>query len=472
MLHAITPRRLLILYLGDLAATMLSLPLAYALRVRLPFGQQVTPIGLALTLYVYLLVALIWSVVFFAQAVYSPENTARLVDETRAVVLAIVFSTFTLCGVLYLSLRGLSRLLFFYFFIVDLIAVIAVRLAGRMWFTSMAAGKDLARNVLIVGANELGQELAQALMSLPWAGLRVVGYVDDNLSEPGYKIEGLPVLGCVKDTEQIIAQSNVHEVIFANPGENRRTVANLLAHLEEKSVSVRVVPDLMDLAFLRATASQVGSIPLIGLKQPVLDEYQRLAKRLLDLAVAIPALVLSFPLMLGCAIWIRLDSPGPAIFKQQRVGENGQLFWMYKFRTMFVGAEDEEYKLITHAEDGRLLFLKRADDPRVTRAGRFLRRFSLDELPQLLNVLKAEMSLVGPRPELPALMRLYEPGQRKRLCVPPGLTGWWQINDRSDSTKYSQTEHDLHYLQNYSLRLDLQILWRTIGVVLRGKGAY
>jgi lipopolysaccharide/colanic/teichoic acid biosynthesis glycosyltransferase len=232
----------------------------------------------------------------------------------------------------------------------------------------------------------------------------------------------------------------VHEVIFANPGEDRRTVANLLAHLEEKPVSVRVVPDLMDLAFLRATASQVGSIPLIGLKQPVLDEYQRLAKRILDLAVVVPSLILSSPLMLVCAIWIRLDSTGPAIFRQERVGENGKLFEMYKFRTMFVGAENEQYKLVTHTEDAKLLFPKRADDPRITRVGRFLRRFSLDELPQLLNVLRGEMRLVGPPPELPALMRLYEAGQRKRLCVPPGLTGWWQINGRSDSTECSQSE--------------------------------
>lgn len=203
----------------------------------------------------------------------------------------------------------------------------------------------------------------------------------------------------------------------------------------------------------------------------MLDEYQRLAKRLLDLALASLGLLLCFPLMLLCAVLIRLDSPGPAIFKQQRVGENGRLFWMYKFRTMIPGAERDEHKLITYTEDGQPLFLKSAHDARVTRVGHYLRRLSLDELPQLFNVLKGEMSLVGPRPELPAVVNLYTPSQRRRLCVPPGLTGWWQIHGRSEH-KDSQTEYDLYYLQNYSLWLDLKILWKTIGAVLKGTGAY
>jgi len=473
MLHRTTPRRILTLYVGDLVATMLSLSLACTLRLVLPFGLEVTVEGVSPSPVVYLMVVLIWSVVFFALSVYSPQRTGRLAGEIWVVGLGITFSTLCLTGALYISFRGLSRLLFFYFYVLDLVTVIALRQIGRMLLKETALGGHLAYNVLIVGAGKTGQELAQALMSLPWADLHVVGYVDNSPSKLGTEeIAGLPVLGPIEEMEQIISQQDVHEVIFANPGENRQTVADLLASLEEKPISVKVVPDLIDMAFFRATVTEVNNIPLIGLKGPVLDEYQRLAKRFLDLAVGSLSLVLCAPLLLVCAILIRLDSTGPIIFRGQRVGENGKLFWMYKLRTMIPGAQKEEQKLITYTKDGKALFRKCLDDPRVTRFGRYLRRWSLDELPQLFNVVKGEMSLVGPRPELPALIKLYGPGQMKRLCVPPGLTGWWQISDRADPERHSKGDYDLYYLQNYSLWLDLKILWRTIRVVLRGQGAY
>jgi len=210
---------------------------------------------------------------------------------------------------------------------------------------------------------------------------------------------------------------------------------------------------------------------LIGLRDPAITGTNRLIKRLLDLVLASVGLVLAAPLMLGIAIAIRLDSPGPAIFRQQRVGENGRLFTIYKFRSMQADAEEHQQEVVAHPGAGVLLH-KRPDDPRVTRVGRFLRRTSLDELPQLINVLKGEMSLVGPRPELPWLVEQYEAWQHKRFAVPPGITGWWQINGRSDRPMHLHTDDDIYYIQNYSPLLDLRILWRTIGVVLKGHGAY
>jgi len=282
----------------------------------------------------------------------------------------------------------------------------------------------------------------------------------------------LPVLGTSETLEQAIEQADIHEVIFTHPRENQATIARLLEGMEEKPLNVRIVPDLIDMAFFRASVDEVQGIPLIGLKGPVLSEYQRLVKRLVDIVLAGAGLIVASPLLLLCAVLIRLDSAGPILYTQQRVGQNGRLFWMYKFRTMIPGADKDEHRLIQHDDDGKLVFRKTVDDPRVTRVGRILRRFSLDELPQFLNVLKGEMSMVGPRPELPALMELYATGQRKRLCAPPGVTGWWQVSGRSDRDKRSQAESDLYYLQNYSLWLDLRILWKTIAVVLRGKGAY
>jgi len=172
------------------------------------------------------------------------------------------------------------------------------------------------------------------------------------------------------------------------------------------------------------------------------------------------------------AIAIKLDSPGPVIFKQQRVGENEQLFWMYKFRSMVPDADQRLADVIKYDQNGNIIH-KAPDDPRVTRVGRFLRRTSLDELPQFFNVLKGDMSLVGPRPELPTLVKQhYKPWQHKRFAVPQGVTGWWQVNGRSDKPLHLHTEDDIYYIQNYSLLLDLQILLKTAWVVLRGTGAY
>jgi lipopolysaccharide/colanic/teichoic acid biosynthesis glycosyltransferase len=168
---------------------------------------------------------------------------------------------------------------------------------------------------------------------------------------------------------------------------------------------------------------------------------------------------------------IKLDSPGPVIFRQQRVGENGRLFSMLKFRSMYQDAEQRLAEVLAEGEGGQVIH-KRRDDPRVTRVGRFIRATSLDELPQLFNVLKGEMSLVGPRPEQPWLVERYEPWQRKRFAVPQGITGWWQVNGRSDKPMHLHTEEDLYYIQNYSLLLDIRILWKTIAAVLKRRGAY
>jgi lipopolysaccharide/colanic/teichoic acid biosynthesis glycosyltransferase len=172
---------------------------------------------------------------------------------------------------------------------------------------------------------------------------------------------------------------------------------------------------------------------------------------------------------IALAIW--LESGRPVLFRQQRVGENGQLFEMLKFRTMVPNAEEMRYLVERTDKEGRLIH-KVPNDPRITRFGHYLRLTSLDELPQIFNILKGNMSLVGPRPELPYLVEKYETWQRKRFAVPPGLTGWWQINGRSDKPMHLNTEDDLYYVQNYSLLLDIQILFRTIGVVLRGRGAF
>ncbi len=196
-----------------------------------------------------------------------------------------------------------------------------------------------------------------------------------------------------------------------------------------------------------------------------------MSKRVFDLLLGSFALLLALPLMMLAALMIYLEDGSPVIFRQKRVGRDGRLFEIYKFRTMVKNAERLQLQVEQRDRDGNVIY-KIRNDPRVTRVGRVLRRFSLDELPQLFNVLAGTMSLVGPRPELPALVANYESWQHKRFTVPPGMTGWWQIHGRSDRPMHLHTEDDLYYIQNYSIWLDLQIILRTLWIVIIGKGAY
>ena len=210
---------------------------------------------------------------------------------------------------------------------------------------------------------------------------------------------------------------------------------------------------------------------MINLRDPALNDVERLIKRIFDLVISGITLIVMSPILALVAFFIKLDSPGPALFVQERAGENGRLFKMYKFRSMVLDADSFLSELTEVTEDGDVIF-KRIDDPRVTRVGKFLRRTSMDELPQLLNVIWGDMSLVGPRPELPWLVDRYELWQRKRFSVPQGITGWWQVNGRSDRPLRMKTEDDLYYVQNYSLWLDVYILMKTLFIVIRGKGAF
>lgn len=234
-----------------------------------------------------------------------------------------------------------------------------------------------------------------------------------------------------------------------------------------------MTPDVFDFVPQCASDEESVRVLIAGRHELAIGDLDRLIKRLFDLSLSVLLLALLSPLLLLIVVLIKFDSAGPVFFRQQRVREGGRLFWMVKFRSMIDGAEQGERQLMQQTGEGLPLFAKSPTDPRVTRVGYFLRRTSLDELPQLFNVLKGEMSLVGPRPELPGLVERYDPWQFKRFAVPQGMTGWWQVSGRMERADPRQRiEDDLFYIRNYSLWLDLVILWKTIWVVIRGQGAY
>ena len=338
------------------------------------------------------------------------------------------------------------------------------RLAGR--------GRPGGDNrVLVVGAGELGLRVAQVIHNHRRWGFELVGFLDDDKAKQGREVAGVKVLDKIYAVRRVVEQHAIDEIWVALPVYAYDRINLILYEVEKLPVRIKVVPDYFSLALVRAKADILGGIPIIGLREPVIEGLPRLVKRAFDLLVGSLLLVTLAPLMLLIALAIRLDSPGPIIFRQRRVGENGRLFDMLKFRTMMQGAEAHQAALLKETPDGQIIH-KRKEDPRVTRVGRFLRRSSLDELPQLINVLKGEMSLVGPRPEMPWLVDRYQPWQRKRFAVPQGITGWWQINGRSDKPMHLNTEDDLYYVYNYSLWLDIKILLRTPIAVIRGQGAF
>jgi len=241
--------------------------------------------------------------------------------------------------------------------------------------------------------------------------------------------------------------------------------------LQDLPVKVWVVPDYFQFALHHAKVEDFLNIPMLDLRAPALSENQRMIKRIFDLVFGILMTLFALPLMGLISLLILSDDGLPILFKQKRVGENGRLFTMYKFRTMVKNAEQIRRQVEQSDEKGNIVH-KFQNDPRVTRLGSILRRLSFDELPQLFNVLRGTMSLVGPRPELPYLVEKYQSWQRKRFAIPQGMTGWWQIHGRSDKPMHLHTEDDLYYVQNYSIWLDIQILVRTVWIVIRGKGAY
>ena len=246
---------------------------------------------------------------------------------------------------------------------------------------------------------------------------------------------------------------------------------NVLDQCERLGVRTRVVPDVLQLSLDRVHVEVIEGIPLLGMRPVSLSRPRSAIKRGLDLIITIPTLLILSPLILIIAIVIKLDSPGPIFFIQERIGRNGKPFLTYKFRTMVVEAEALREQLTAFNEADGPLF-KMRNDPRTTRVGRYLRRFSLDELPQTINVLRGEMSLVGPRPALPQEVAAYEPWHRKRLEASPGLTGLWQVSGRSDLGFEEMMLLDIYYVENWTPVLDLSILFRTLPKVLWGSGAY
>lgn len=477
MFKRFSTNNMVTLFLIDMVLVQIALDLGMRLRFVLPFGQLVKAEwigvygGYSPTALFHFAIGMLWAAALMLGAVYSSRKVVFWYDEFQRVILAHTVAALALAGLLYLARIELLRLTYGYFYLVCLALLLGYRILLRIYYRLRRRNSHELTRVLVVGAGRVGRELVGTLQNQHASTLEMVGFLDDDASKMGQSILDLPVLDKVDKATRIVQEHEIDEVIIALPLHAHAQLANLVAELHQLPIRLHVVPDYFDLAFHGATIESLGGIPLIGLRDPAIDGFHRFGKRLMDILIAALVLLFFSPFMLLLAVLIKLEDGGPVFYRPLRVGENGKLFEMLKFRSMVPNADKLQAKLNRVDGEGKVLH-KHARDPRVTRVGRWIRRTSVDELPQLINVLRGDMSLVGPRPEQPWLVDRYEPWQRKRFAVPQGITGWWQVNGRSDNPMHLHTEHDIYYIQHYSWWLDVQILWRTIGVVLRGRGAY
>ncbi|MGZ6384105.1 MAG: sugar transferase [Ktedonobacteraceae bacterium] len=324
--------------------------------------------------------------------------------------------------------------------------------------------------LLVVGSGRLGKIIMQHIVANPNLGYNIVGFLHD-MNEPPSDFGRFKMLGTLDDLGMVIRSMQIDEVIIALPSYLHQQSIRSVRLCERLGTSFKLVPDLHELSLSRIDMEAIEGIPLISIKQVSINSLQGFVTRIVDVIIALLILIIGFPLWLCIALSIAISSPGGILFKQTRIGLAGRPFKVYKFRSMYKDADARLTDLMALNEAQGPLF-KIKDDPRITLIGRFLRHTSFDEIPQLFNVIKGEMSLVGPRPALPHEVAQYDELQRGRLAVKPGMTGLWQVRGRSDINFDEGVLMDLYYIENWSLRLYFQTLLRTIPVVLFGRGAY
>ena len=455
------------LLVSDVAATIFALGAAYFLR----FRAEIIPVTHGIpdvSLYTRLLplIAALWPVVYYFYGLYQVRRHRSRVEEGIAVLVATGFATLVLAG-LATFYRGASysRAVVVLFFVLDIVFVFAGRTAIRRYLEEAWRHGVGVRQVLVVGAGRLGHAVVEKLHEHPEAGLRAIGFVDDDAAKQGTEFLGVPVLGTTPDAARIVEERGADTVFLALPLEAHHTMLAVLQEVGRTIADVRVVPDLLQYITFRAGVEDMDGLPVVHLTQVPLTGWMSLVKRSLDIAISGTALVLLSPVCGAIALAIRIADRGPVLYRQRRMGLDGRPFNILKFRSMVVDAEGASGPVWTSP-----------DDERRTRFGALLRRWSLDELPQLWNVLRGEMSLVGPRPERPEFVREFKekfPQYMLRHRVRSGITGWAQVHGWRGNTSLSKRiEYDLYYIENWSVRLDLKIIWLTIVKGFFHKHAY
>ncbi len=451
---------------GDLGATLAAFLTAWVLRFYvevIPVTKNIPELGPYLRLLPFIVV--IWPVVFYFHGLYQSRRGKSRVDEILTVAMAVLVATFLLMVVMFWyrpptpdGYFTYSRAFLGLFALGGFLFVAASRMVLRL--VILRIRDNNLQRILVVGAGALGREITQKLLAHRELGFEVVGFLDDDPGKVGSTVLDVPVLGTLRQAEDVLAVSRIDQVFIALPLEAHRKMLQMLELMARECVEVKLVPDVLQYATLQATLEDVDGTPVINLSQVPLQGWNSMVKRSMDLLIAAAAMVVLVPFLPLVALAIWLEDRGPIFYRQERMGLDGKPFMIVKFRSMRINAE---------ATSGPVWAIK--DDPRRTRIGTFLRHWSLDELPQIWNVLMGDMSIIGPRPERPTFVREFKhkiPRYMLRHRVKAGITGWAQVHGwRGNTSIKKRIQYDLYYIQNWSLKLDFKILWMTVRHALR-----
>ena len=460
------------LYLaGDLLGTLAAFLGAWLLRFEMaiiPVTKNVPEFTPYLRLVPIVLV--LWPVVFYFHGLYQSRRGRSRVDEILTLFVAVLLATVLLSVVIAwyrppvypgsTEYFTYSRAFLGIFALADFLFVGAIRMVLRFAARrSRLLGLNLQR-ILVIGAGTLGREITQKILAHRGLGFDVVGFLDDDPGKAGTLVCGVPVLGTLKQAEEVLAETRIDQVYMALPIEAHKKTLSMLQLMARECVETKLVPDILQYATLKATLEDLDGTPVINLSQVPLQGWNSLVKRGMDIAIALAAHLVLLPFFPLAAFAIWFEDRGPIFYRQERMGLDGQSFMILKFRSMRIDAE---------ASSGPVWAVK--DDPRRTRVGSFLRRWSFDELPQIWNVLVGDMSIVGPRPERPTFVREFKhkiPQYMLRHRVKAGITGWAQVHGwRGNTSIKKRIQYDLYYIENWSLGLDFKILWMTFRHAMR-----
>ena len=460
--------------LTDLILINLAFTFAYVVRYEFQWFFQTT-FRIPYQEYVgqQILLTILLAITFGQNKVWRRRRGEFLIDEISRVGYATATGIALMMAItFFFRPLAFSRLLLVWALLFIVLFISLARVARRITLT-LAYRRDMGTDwALVVGSGEAGRSVIRTLLARPDLGFQMVGYLDDGSGENNIGLGRVPHLGTWNDLPHIVrSYPKIHTVFVALPADMHAQMQEVVYQCQLQGVQAQVVPDLFQLSLNRVEFNNMAGIPMLSVRQVALSRTSLFVKRLIDLAlVAVAAIPVSLITLL-IVVAIKLESPGPAFYMQERVGQYGRRFRMAKFRSMVVDADDRKAALEQMNEASGPIF-KIKNDPRITQVGRVIRRLSLDELPQLFNILKGEMSFVGPRPPLPSEVAEYKPWHMRRLEVKGGLTGLWQISGRSDLTFDEGCLLDIYYLENWSVMLDIRLILQTIPYLFSGRGAY
>lgn len=451
-----------LMFVGDVLLAIVAWIVAYYIRFEVLTPPEWVPFERYAALLPWVLI--VASIVFWATGLYAPDRAQRLPSLVFSVARAVAVELLCVAASLgFYRTFSFSRLMLIIFGVLTPVLMITLRIGFYAYVRRARQHGKYQRRVLIVGASSVGQRLKKAMQQFPWMGLHVVGFVDDNKA-------GNEIVGRSVDVPEIVDQSYaagrpIDYVYIALPLDAARTIERLVSELSTRIVHVCIVPDLFQFDVLNSRVTDVAGMPVIHVIDEAPVQFTRWMKRVIDVLFSGAFLLITSPFLLVITIAVKISSPGPVFYRQERMGLNGKKFDMLKFRSMPVDAEQKSGPV----------WAKEGED-RATAVGRLLRRTSLDELPQFLNVLKGDMSVVGPRPERPVFINQFRervPRYMLRHMTKAGITGWAQVNGwRGDTSIEKRIEYDLYYIQNWSLALDIKIMWMTLWSGFINKNAY